>query len=91
MFAVLARLRGRDFPADDLAVQWDVAVEFSVLEEAFAPGGAPAFDYASSPPGSSGVLDQVPAEIPAGLHLCYGDYGHQLSCSPRRWPCRSGC
>ena len=22
-------------------------------------------------------MDQVPAAIPAGLHLCYGDYGHQ--------------
>jgi hypothetical protein len=22
-------------------------------------------------------VDQVPAEIPVGLHLCYGDYGHQ--------------
>ena len=22
-------------------------------------------------------MDQVPADVPAGLHLCYGDYGHQ--------------
>ena len=22
-------------------------------------------------------IDQVPADVQAGLHLCYGDYGHQ--------------
>jgi hypothetical protein len=61
-------------PAGRLAVQWDVAVEFYALE--------------SSPPEGAGLLlevisqdlarciDQVPADIPAGLHLCYGDLGH---------------
>ena len=29
-------------PHDDVAVQWDVAVEFGVLEESFVPGGAQA-------------------------------------------------
>jgi hypothetical protein len=27
-------------------------------------------------------VDQVPAEIPAGLHFCYGDYGHQHFMQP---------
>ena len=51
MFADLDRLLAV-IPADEVAVQWDVAVEFGVL--------------------------------------CYGDYGHEHSCSPPRWPCRSG-
>jgi len=74
MFADLARLLAA-ISHDDVAVQWDVAVEFGVLEEAFAPGGAQAFDAITA--GLARCVDQVPADIPAGLHLCYGDYGHQ--------------
>src|SRR6516162_8701260 len=43
MFADLARLLAA-VPHDEVAVQWDVAVEFGVLEDAFGPGGAQAFD-----------------------------------------------
>jgi hypothetical protein len=74
MFADLGRLLAA-IPHDDVAVQWDVAVEFGVLEEAFAPGGAQAFDAIIA--ALARCVDQVPAPIPAGLHLCYGDYGHQ--------------
>lgn len=27
-------------------------------------------------------LDQVPADVPAGLHLCYGDAGHKHMVEP---------
>jgi hypothetical protein len=74
MFADLGRLLA-GIPHDEVAVQWDVAVEFGLLEQAFAPGGAQAFDAIIA--GLARCVDQVPAEIPAGLHLCYGDYGHQ--------------
>jgi hypothetical protein len=74
MFADLARLLAA-VPHDQVAVQWDVAVEFGILEEAFAPGGAQAFDAIVA--GLARCVDQVPAEVPAGLHLCYGDYGHE--------------
>ena len=74
MFADLDRLLAA-IPPDEVAVQWDVAVEFGVLEEAFAPGGAQAFDAIIA--ALARCVDQVPAQIPAGLHLCYGDYGHQ--------------
>src|SRR5215831_10306986 len=74
MFADLGRLLAA-VPDDEVAVQWDVAVEFGVLEEAFAPGGAQAFDAIIA--GLARCVDQVPAEVPVGLHLCYGDYGHQ--------------
>lgn len=80
MFADLDRLL-RGIPPGDVAVQWDVAVEFGILEEAFAPGGAQAFDAIVA--ALTRCIDQVPAEIPAGLHLCYGDYGHQHFKQPR--------
>ena len=28
-------------------------------------------------PGIVRCLERVPADVPVGLHLCYGDYGHQ--------------
>ena len=74
MFADLDRLL-TEIPHGDVAVQWDVAVEFGVLESAFAPDGAQAFDAIIA--ALARCVDQLPAEIPAGMHLCYGDYGHQ--------------
>jgi hypothetical protein len=74
MFADLDRLLAA-IPHHEVAVQWDVAVEFGVLEEAFGPGGAPAFDMIIA--ALVRCVDQVPADVPAGLHLCYGDYGHE--------------
>jgi len=79
MFADLDRLLAA-IPPGEVAVQWDVAVEFGTLEEAFAPGGAQAFDAIIA--ALARCTDQVPAEIPAGLHLCYGDYGHQHFMQP---------
>ena len=79
MFADLDRLLAA-VPADEVAVQWDVAVEFGILEEAFAPGGAQAFDAIIA--ALARCVDQVPAGIPVGLHLCYGDYGHQHFMQP---------
>jgi hypothetical protein len=74
MFADLDRLIGA-LPHDEVAVQWDVAVEFGILEDSFGPGGSQAFDAIVA--GLARCVDQVPADVPAGLHLCYGDYGHQ--------------
>jgi hypothetical protein len=74
MFADLGKVIAA-IPAEQLAVQWDVAVEFGILEDAFGPGGAQAFDAIVA--ALARCVDRVPAEIPAGLHLCYGDYGHQ--------------
>jgi hypothetical protein len=74
MFADVDRLLAA-IPHGDVAVQWDVAVEFGVLEGAFGPDGQEAFDGIIA--GLARCVDQVPADIPVGLHLCYGDYGHQ--------------
>ena len=74
MFADLQRLLAA-IPHAALAVQWDVAVEFGVLEDSFGPGGSDMLDPIVA--GLVRCVDQVPADVPVGLHLCYGDYGHQ--------------
>ena len=60
-------------PHDRIAVQWDVAVEFGALEGAMGPK-VPVEQIA---PGLVRCLEQVPTDVPVGMHLCYGDYGHQ--------------
>jgi hypothetical protein len=74
MFADLHRLLAA-IPHGEVAVQWDVAVEFSLLEEFFGPLRPQEFDaiFASV----ARCVDAVPADVPVGLHLCYGDWGHE--------------
>lgn len=62
-------------PPEDLALQWDVAVEFGILEGVWDAHFDPPFE---------GIVDRlvrlagrVPSEVELGFHLCYGDYGHQ--------------
>jgi hypothetical protein len=62
-------------PHDRVAVQWDVAVEFGLLEGAMGPGSAMPLDQVT--PALVRAIEQVPAHVPVGMHLCYGDYGHQ--------------
>lgn len=58
-------------PAGDLALQWDLAVEMGIVEGIFPT-------YIADP--FAGVFERmaqlaswVPAEVPLGYHLCYGD------------------
>jgi hypothetical protein len=74
MFADVARLLTA-VPHHEVAVQWDVAVEFFLLEGAFGPVGPDAFDAVVT--NLASCVNAVPADVPVGLHLCYGDYGHQ--------------
>jgi len=60
-------------PHDALAVQWDVAVEFAVLEGLRRVHFQPVYE---------GVIDRlcglraaIPASVEMGFHLCYGDSG----------------
>jgi hypothetical protein len=62
-------------PAADLAVQWDVAVEIGMLERA-----PDTFDTVVT--ALRRHLDHPPPELPVGLHLCYGDAGHQHFMQP---------
>lgn len=68
-------------PHDELAVQWDVAVEFGLWEGLFPP-----------PPGDwqemiltqlAQLGDAIPAGVEMGYHLCYGDRGHRHFIEPK--------
>lgn len=80
LFAEVAGIQAA-IPADDLAIQWDVAVEVGALEGVFTP-----IDELRP-------FDRIVAELvecvrhvgpPAqrGLHLCYGDYKHRHFTAP---------
>ena len=72
-----------EIPPHDLAVQWDTAVEFAMLEGlAFFP---PWFS-----PTHSGIIDRlvrlssrVNTGVELGFHLCYGDIGHRHFVEPK--------
>ena len=74
LFADLGRLLAA-LPHDRIAVQWDVAVEFGLLESAFS--GVRRLDLDDIVERLARCVQQVPAEVPVGLHLCYGDYLHR--------------
>ena len=62
-------------PHDVLAVQWDTALEFAVLEGLLR---APFDDLEPSIIERLVRLgDQVPDDVELGYHLCYGDAGHK--------------
>lgn len=60
-------------PHEHCALQWDVSVEFALLEGAFGP----AMPLDQIIPGLIRCVDHVPGDVPVGLHLCYGDYAHE--------------
>ena len=60
-------------PHERIAIQWDVAVEFGALEGAMGPK----MPIEQIAPGLVRCIERVPADVPVGMHLCYGDYGHQ--------------
>lgn len=62
-------------PPEELALQWDVAVEFGLWEGLFPP-----------PPGAwkpallaqlAALGNAIPSPVELGYHLCYGDRGHR--------------
>jgi hypothetical protein len=72
LFADLDTLLDR-LPHERVAVQWDIAVELGALEGAM--GVTMPMEQIAS--GIVRCIERVPADVPVGLHLCYGDYGHQ--------------
>lgn len=76
LFDDLAHLVDK-LPHDDLQVQWDVAVEMVAIERA---GAAPVTEELTRR--LARCVDQVPGEVPVGLHLCYGDYKHRHVIEP---------
>ncbi|MEU1548082.1 hypothetical protein [Nocardia sp. NPDC005745] len=71
-------------PAEDLAVQWDAAVEFAIFEGIF-----PSW-FGSDYPTQLDEVGQrlvrlgaaVPEAVALGYHLCYGDFGHRHFAEP---------
>ena len=62
-------------PHDELAIQWDMAVEIGLLEDVFS---------APFPDVRAAILERlirvgnrVPADVELGYHLCYGDAEHR--------------
>jgi methionine synthase II (cobalamin-independent) len=75
LFAEVAEIV-RAIPADDLAIQWDVAVEIGVLEGVFnAIEDLGSFERIVDE--LVACLETVPRPAQRGLHLCYGDYKHR--------------
>lgn len=74
LFADLARFLA-SVPHGDVAVQWDVAVEFGILESTVV--GAERYSFDAVVERLARCVDEVPEDVPVGLHLCYGDYGHK--------------
>ena len=72
LFADLDTLLER-LPHERVAVQWDIAVEMGALEGAMGV----TMPMEQIAPGIVRCLERVPGDVPVGLHLCYGDYGHQ--------------
>lgn len=86
LFAEVARI-AEAIPHEDLAIQWDSAVEFGILDR--AEFGGVAFGAGWGDDLLGGVvarairqIDNVPADVQVGFHLCYGDVEEQHFVQP---------
>jgi hypothetical protein len=68
-------------PVGELAIQWDVALEFSILERADAIQFADRLEDVTWR--LVRLIDMIPLGADAGLHLCYGDSGHKHFMEPK--------
>ena len=65
-------------PHEDLAIQWDVASEMGIIEQAQVYGKPMSAWWAGDPFDGlvlrlAGLIDSVPDGVEVGVHLCYGD------------------
>jgi hypothetical protein len=68
-------------PRNQLAIQWDVAVEFGVLEGVWSVGVTD--PTATMLSWLVELGEHLPGEVELGYHLCYGDMGHKHFTEPR--------
>lgn len=72
-------------PHDQLAIQWDAANEFGILEgvesSPFGPDDAETRRELIA--GLVRLGDAVPADVSLGFHLCYGDFGAKHFVEPK--------
>lgn len=81
-------------PASDLAIQLDLAVEFSHIEQVAVGGNIPEIWYVEGANPTSGqiidaatslaanVAASIPADVKFGIHLCYGDVAEKHFVEP---------
>ncbi|GAA1580341.1 hypothetical protein [Leucobacter aridicollis] len=74
-------------PAEELAIQWDAALEFAILEGLTAHTGQPYEWFGDVWEETSERLarqiDRVPLAVEVGVHLCYGDVAEKHFVEPR--------
>lgn len=69
-------------PHNELAIQWDVAIETGAIEQGHpARIGGDAFERWSEEAGQMGP--GVPRDVALGYHICYGDFNHRHTVEPR--------
>lgn len=72
----------RAIPHDELAIQWDVAVETTAIEQGQqARIGGDMYDRWVEEVSATGPA--VPADVALGYHICYGDFNHRHSVEPK--------
>ena len=74
-------------PHEDLAIQWDVASELGIIERASGYGAVMDAWWEGDPFDGlvsrlAALVDAVPADVEAGVHLCYGDAGERHFIEP---------
>lgn len=76
-------------PHDELAIQWDVAVEFAILEsggyeDSFGGAYSGWFDdpWTALVDRAAALGGLVPDDVELGYHLCYGDAGEKHFAEP---------
>jgi hypothetical protein len=67
-------------PATELAIQWDIAVEMALLEGVRSAAVDTSEDALVRR--IVRLVGAVPADVPTGFHLCYGDFDHQHFVQP---------
>jgi hypothetical protein len=69
-------------PHQDLAIQWDVAVETTAIEQGHQAkiGGAMIERWLEE---ASALGPAVPGDVALGYHICYGDFNHRHSVEPK--------
>lgn len=77
----------QSIPHEDLAIQWDCAVEFLIIEtQGLENGLKPWWDgdvWHGLVQRAADAVSQVPADVEVGVHLCYGDASEQHFVEPR--------
>ncbi len=73
-------------PHDELAIQWDAALEFAMIEglRGYTGEAYEWFDdvWAGTSERLARQIDRVPADVEAGVHLCYGDVAEKHFVEP---------